>query len=70
MSGLVTRYKMQYGQEGAPVELARDLMRGDPDTFKRGYSAENATLAVKDLFCLTETETERVRAAISPTVAP
>jgi hypothetical protein len=29
-----------------PVELGRALMRGDRDSFKLGYSAENAALAV------------------------
>jgi hypothetical protein len=31
---------------------ARDLMRGDSTQFKAGYTAENAALAVKDLFGL------------------
>ena len=32
------------------VNFAQDLMRGDPATFKRGYSAENALLATFDAF--------------------
>ncbi len=34
----------------AAVQLARDLMAGDPATFKAGYSLENAVIAACEAF--------------------
>lgn len=34
----------------AACEFARDLMRGDPATFKAGYTAENAGRAAVEMF--------------------
>ena len=34
----------------AAVALARDLMRDDPETFKQGYTRENAILAAQEVF--------------------
>lgn len=34
----------------AATNVARGLMRDDPETFKRGYTPDNAFLAVRDLF--------------------
>jgi hypothetical protein len=45
----------------AAEAMARDLMRGDPTTFKAGYTAENAALAVRDVFELSTREDDDVR---------
>jgi hypothetical protein len=50
----------------AAVELAKELMAGDPATLKQGYSAANAALAAQDLFLLTAFETATVRQALEP----
>lgn len=34
----------------AAVELAFDLMQGDPATFKAGYTSENAVIAASEIF--------------------
>lgn len=34
----------------AAVAMCRDLMRDDPATFHRGWSLENAALAVEEVF--------------------
>lgn len=39
-------------EDRAAVLLARDLMRGDPETLRAGYSGENAALAAARLFGL------------------
>lgn len=36
----------------AAITIGRGLMAGDPATFKQGYTAENAFLAVVDLASL------------------
>lgn len=43
-------------KEMTNIEFARALMEADPSTFKRGYSAENAVLAVKDQRGLSDDE--------------
>jgi hypothetical protein len=50
----------------AAVELARELMAGDPATLKQGYDAANAALAAQELFQLDELETSAVRRAVEP----
>jgi hypothetical protein len=50
----------------AAIELARELMVGDPATFKQGYDAPNAALAAQELFRLDEFETSAVRRAVEP----
>jgi hypothetical protein len=50
----------------AAVELARELMAGDPATLKQGYSPANAALAAQDLFMLTAFEAATVRQALEP----
>lgn len=35
-----------------PIDHARGLMRGDPKTFKAGYTAESAVLATAEFFKL------------------
>lgn len=54
MTDLRTSYLNRYGVHGAPLAFAQDLMRGDPDTFKVGYTADNAALATADFFALDE----------------
>jgi hypothetical protein len=34
----------------AAIALARDLMQGDPENFKAGYSRENAIIAAEEVF--------------------
>lgn len=34
----------------AAAYLAKDLSRGDPKTFKAGYTIENAVLAAREIF--------------------
>lgn len=46
-------------------ELARRLMLGDSATFKAGYTAENAALAVQDLRQLTDAETTELLSALA-----
>ena len=66
MPSLKTRYLADYGNaRRAAVALARDLMRGDPDTFKAGYSPANAALAAGELFGLNAAETDAVRLEVS-----
>jgi hypothetical protein len=50
----------------AGIEVAFGLMRGDPASFKAGYTAPNAVLAVRDLYELSTEETDRVAAAVDP----
>jgi len=48
---IAVKYALGYDTiEQAAAAMALDLMRGDPRTFKAGYSRENALLAVKDAF--------------------
>lgn len=44
--------------------FCEDLMRGDPATFKVGYTAPNAVLAAKDAMDLEEVEVEHLRNAL------
>jgi len=37
-------------EDVAAIAFARDLMKDDPDNFKRGYSRENAILAAQEMF--------------------
>ncbi len=46
--------------ESAAALLALDLTRGDPATFKAGYSDENALLAAADIFPEADLELVRV----------
>ena len=57
------RYELDYG-DFAPVALAQDLMRGDPATFKQGYSAPNAALAAQEVFNLTNDQTDDLCAVL------
>lgn len=45
----------------AAADLARALMRGEAESFKSGYSQENAILAARDLFYLTDPEVSGLR---------
>jgi hypothetical protein len=42
------------------TEIARSLMASDPATFKRGYTADNALLAVEEMGDLTTAERNEV----------
>lgn len=52
MTEIRTEYlaRMNDDYTAAAVEFAFDLMQGDPDTFKAGYSLENASLAAHEVF--------------------
>ena len=52
MTTLRAQYmESEYGRPNrAAASLARDLMRGDPATFRRGYARENAILAALETF--------------------
>lgn len=41
------------------VEFAAGLMKGDPETFKQGYTLENAAIAVAEVFGFDRQEIER-----------
>ena len=41
--------------------MARALMAGDPDTFKAGYSRENALLATVEMLSMTDSERDTLR---------
>lgn len=45
-------------------KFAHDLMEGDPDRFKVGYSPENAAVATAKAFDLTDDEVEQLCGAI------
>lgn len=48
----------------AAVDLARGLMEGDADSLKAGYTAENALLAVEEVFNLSREQFQAVGASI------
>ena len=52
MSDLREEYLRAHGGYGdiAAIAFARDLMQGDPDTFKAGYTRENAIIAAEEMF--------------------
>lgn len=64
MLDIARDYDRRYGPS-APLCFARDLMEGDASRFKAGYSAENAVLASKDAFDLTEAQTELLRRQVT-----
>jgi hypothetical protein len=46
-------YVRQYGSERGAIRMfAADLMRGDPASFKAGYTRENAVIATAEAFDL------------------
>ena len=51
-SSLRDRYLRDYHgyEDVAAIAFARDLMQGDPATFKAGYTRENAILAAQEMF--------------------
>lgn len=56
---IAREYLMRHDQPlAAAVEFARDLMKGDPATFKAGYSLENAAIAASEIFELSRDEIE------------
>lgn len=65
MASLKDVYLDRYGNPlDAAAGLARDLIRGDPVTFKAGYSPESAVLTVQEYFALDAAHTEAVRKLI------
>lgn len=46
------KYLMDFHGYGdlAAIAFARDLMQGDPENFKAGYTRENAIFAAQELF--------------------
>lgn len=64
MLDIARDYNIRYGP-AAPLCFARDLMEGDAARFKAGYSAENAVLAAKDAFDLTEDQAELLRRQVA-----
>lgn len=62
MLAIATRYENTYGvRELAAYAFCKDLMRGDPATFKAGYTRENAILATIEAFELSSVESARLR---------
>ena len=51
-------------QVSAAITVGRDLMKGDPASFKAGYTAANALLAVRDLYGLDAVQLEYVSKAL------
>lgn len=50
-----------YGRiKDAIKQFADDLMRGDPETFKAGYTLPNAVIATAEAFCISREETEKI----------
>lgn len=52
-----SKYRYLYGDE-AVERLVADLMAGDPDTLKAGYSRDNAIIAAAEAFGITRDEVE------------
>lgn len=50
----------------AAEEFARDLMRGDPETFKAGYSPASAHLATVTAFELTDSDASALHDRLIP----
>ena len=51
----------------AATIFARDLMRGDPASFKAGYSLDNAIIAATEVFDLSKDEADEIRAKLGGT---
>ncbi|HWI67625.1 MAG TPA: hypothetical protein VNS88_04535 [Nitrospiraceae bacterium] len=58
MLGIAQDYVGQYGWNVAVNVFVKDLMRGDPETFKAGYTRENAVIAASDAFDISRDEVE------------
>jgi hypothetical protein len=56
-------YQNWYGEDAVKMFVA-DLKRGDPQTFKVGYTHENAVLAAADAFGIERTEVEEALNAV------
>jgi hypothetical protein len=52
MSSIREQYLRDHGgyEDIAAIAFAKDLMRGDPATFKAGYTKENAVIAAQEIF--------------------
>lgn len=59
---------MELRDRYTPKELALGLMKGDPATFKAGYTAANAALAAQDVFGLSDAETAELRRELEPAI--
>lgn len=68
-NAIVTSYRDTHG-DAAATTFCRDLMKGDPKTFKAGYSAENAVLATVDMFGLSEAQKAALTAEVTPKIHP
>jgi len=56
-SAVRAEYLARHADEiSAAVTFARDLMRGDPDSFQAGYSAPNAAISAAEVFEVTASE--------------
>lgn len=49
-----------FGKDEGVQQFINDLMRGDPATFKAGYTKENAILAAADAFDMTASEVRQL----------
>lgn len=62
MFAIAEDYQRTYGnRELAAYAFCRDLMQGDPATFKVGYTRENAILATIEAFNLDAIEQSYLR---------
>lgn len=52
MSSIREQYLRDHGgyEDIAAIAFVKDLMRGDPATFKAGYTKENAVIAAQEIF--------------------
>jgi hypothetical protein len=55
------RRELKVDRMRAAERLGRALMAGDPDTFKAGYSRENAVMATGEMLGLTAYECDLLR---------
>ena len=54
MLDIAKKYERQYGSMHAGIcAFVEDLMRGDEDTFKAGYTRPNAIIAAAEAFDIT-----------------
>lgn len=65
MLNIATKYIKALGSEDLAIErFARDLMRGDSETFKAGYSRENAIIATAEAFDVPRTRVEAIMSCV------
>ena len=60
MLSIAQKYIDHLGPEEAVRRFVTDLMAGDPDTFKAGYTRENAIIATAETFDLSREDVEEL----------